>query len=205
MADSLFPDRAIRRTQPPPSSQRTPPVGSSATTLNDTNALQSLLDSANAEAATRPGAGTSVNEPYHLHVYAHKHNTHVTFTDPSRSSILSTSCGNIGLRKAQRGSFEAAYNLATYTMRKMAQIQWRLGGKKMTMNPLRTLKDVGNRDSGGVGIEVVMRGYGPGREAFQKALLGQEGQMVKPFVVRVTDGTRLKFGGARSPAVRRLG
>ena len=75
----------------------------------------------------------------------------------------------------------------------------------MTMNPLRTLKDVGNRDSGGVGIEVVMRGYGPGREAFQKALLGQEGQMVKPFVVRVTDGTRLKFGGARSPAVRRLG
>ena len=75
----------------------------------------------------------------------------------------------------------------------------------MAMNPLKSLKDIGNRDTNGVGIEVIMRVYGPGREAFQKALMGQEGQLIKPFVVKVTDSTRLKFGGTRSPEVRRLG
>ena len=75
----------------------------------------------------------------------------------------------------------------------------------MTMNPMRTLQAVGTRDGGGSGIEVVLRGYGPGREAFQKALLGQEGRDINQLVSKVTDGTRLKFGGTRSPAVRRLG
>ena len=81
--------------------------------------------------------------------------------------------------------------------------QWRVGGKKMTKNQMKTLRDIGTKDSG-VGIEVVMRGFGPGREAFQKALLGTEGLMIKPMIVRVCDATRLKFGGCRSPAVRRL-
>ena len=117
---------------------------------------------------------------------------------------MSYSCGNIGLRKAQRGTFDAAYQLATYAMRKMAMHQWRVGGKKMNLNQMKTLRDVGTKDSG-VGIEVVLRGFGPGREAFQKALLGTEGQMIKPMIVRVTDATRLKFGGTRSPQVRRLG
>lgn len=81
--------------------------------------------------------------------------------------------------------------------------QWRLGGKKMSNSPMKTLRDVGTKGTG-VGIEVVLRGFGQGREAFQKALLGTEGQMIKPMIVKVTDGTRLKFGGTRSPAVRRL-
>lgn len=53
-------------------------------------------------------------------------------------------------------------------------------------------------------IEVVLRGYGVGREAFQKAILGSEGKMIRPLIKSVTDSTRLKFGGTRSPAVRRL-
>ena len=69
---------------------------------------------------------------------------------------------------------------------------------------MKTLRDVGTRDTG-VGIEVVLRGFGPGREAFQKAILGSEGNQIKPLIVKVTDATRLKFGGCRSPAVRRLG
>lgn len=68
---------------------------------------------------------------------------------------------------------------------------------------MKTLRDVGTKDTG-VGIEVVLRGFGAGREAFQKALLGTEGSMIKPMIVRVSDATRLKFGGCRSPAVRRL-
>lgn len=86
-----------------------------------------------------------------------------------------------------------------------------MGGKKQTKNPLLTLANVRDARSemlmGGSreGIEVVLRGFGPGREAFQKALLGNDGTLIKPLVVKVTDATRLKFGGTRSPAVRRLG
>lgn len=54
-------------------------------------------------------------------------------------------------------------------------------------------------------MEVVLRGFGVGREAVTKAILGTEGRMVRPKIVRVTDATRLKFGGTRSPKPRRLG
>lgn len=166
--------------------------------------LQELAGRASNEAATRPGSKVSTDEPYHLNIYAHKHNMHITFTEPSRSVILSLSAGNIGLRKAQRSTFDAAYQLATYAMRKMAEKQWRIGGKKMTMNKMYTLRDIQSGNQG-PGIEVVIRGFGPGREAFQKALLGTEGQMIRPLIKKVTDSTRLKFGGTRSPQVRRLG
>ena len=45
---------------------------------------------------------------------------------------------------------------------------WKIGGKKANGTPI-TLNDqnVQNR-----GIELIMRGYGDGREAFQKAILG---------------------------------
>lgn len=82
----------------------------------------------------------------------------------------------------------------------MAEKQWRIGGKN-TKNEVRMLT---SEDTQTRGIEVVMRGYGVGREAFQKAILGSEGKMVKPLIKSVTDNTRLKFGGTRSPAVRRL-
>ncbi|KIV79474.1 hypothetical protein PV11_07036 [Exophiala sideris] len=169
--------------------------------------LRDIARSARDEAATRPSARVSVDEPYHLNVYAHKHNLHITFTDPSRNPIMSLSCGNIGLRKAQRASYDAAFQLAAYTFRKMAEKQWRVGGKKMTHNAMKTLADIRRPGAihGGTGIEVILRGFGPGREAFQKALLGTEGRVIKPLIGKVTDGTRLKFGGTRSPKVRRLG
>ena len=54
-------------------------------------------------------------------------------------------------------------------------------------------------------LEIIYRSYGPGREAFTKVLLGSEGRRVRGLVVRVKDGTRLKFGGTRSKKPRRLG
>ena len=53
-------------------------------------------------------------------------------------------------------------------------------------------------------LELVLRGYGAGREAVVKAILGPEGRIFKPLFVRVTDATRLKFGGTKSKNVRRL-
>ena len=148
------------------------------------------------------------DEPYHLNVYAHRHNTHITFTEPSRNPILSLSCGNLGLRNAQKSSYDASFQLAAFTFRKMAEKQWKLGGTNsksswLTMASIK--KPLFSASGSGAGIEVIFRGYGPGRESFQKAILGTEGRMIKPLISKVTDGTRLKFGGCRSPQVRRLG
>ncbi|KIV88797.1 hypothetical protein PV10_08440 [Exophiala mesophila] len=154
------------------------------------------------------GAGNaSLDEPYHIHVYAHKHNMHLTLTEPGRSPILSLSAGKLGLRNSQRATYDACYQLTTYFFRKMMEKQWRLGGKKATTNPLLTFEAIKTPRLGhkSLGIEVVFRGFGPGREAFQKCLLGTEGKFLRGLISRVTDSTRLKFGGCRSRKVRRLG
>ena len=53
-------------------------------------------------------------------------------------------------------------------------------------------------------LEVVMRGFGQGRDAALKVLMSPEGQVLREKIVRVSDSTRLKFGGTRSRAPRRL-
>jgi len=140
---------------------------------------------------TLDGFGDEINtsldqseEPYHFHIYSTKHNTHVTVTKPSRDAIISLSCGNLGFRKSNRGSYDSAYQLGAYAIDKLHQM-----GVVKTMHKL----------------EVVLRGFGPGREAVTKVLLGNEGKMLRGKIIRVSDSTRLKFGGTRSPKPRRLG
>jgi small subunit ribosomal protein S11 len=166
------------------------------------------------QASATGGTGAQsayLDEPYHITVYAIKHNTHLVFSEPSRNPILSLSCGSLGLRRAQRSTYDAAFQLCAYFFRKMAEKQWKIGGSKdpyKNKNPWQTIENITRPVRGGsygLGIEVVLRGFGPGREAFQKALLGTEGRKIKPLIGRVTDATRLKFGGTRSPQVRRLG
>ena len=122
--------------------------------------------------------------PHHLHVYATKHNTHLTLTRPDRNPIISVSTGNIGFRKAGRGTYDAAYQLGAYVM-----------GRIQEQGLLTKIER----------LELVLRGFGPGREAVTKVLLGSEGMGLRHSIVKVTDSTRLKFGGTRSPKPRRLG
>ncbi|KAF2171565.1 hypothetical protein M409DRAFT_63786 [Zasmidium cellare ATCC 36951] len=146
--------------------------------------------------------------PHRLHVYATKHNTHITFVQPAKSAaqtvssgisgtssssadqkkqidvLLSLSTGNIGFRKAGRGSYDAAYQLAAFVLK---QIQ----DKGMT-------RDIQK-------LEVVLRGFGAGREAVSKVLLGTEGRHIRGRITSVVDATRLKQGGPRSKKPRRLG
>jgi len=121
---------------------------------------------------------------YFFHVYSTKHNTHITLTTPDRNPKISVSAGNLGFRKANRGTYDAAYQLASYVL-----------GRIQEEGLLNQITE----------MEVVLRGFGIGREAVTKAILGTEGRMVRNKVVRVTDATRLKFGGTRSPKPRRLG
>lgn len=98
--------------------------------------------------------------------------------------MLSLSTGNLGFRKANRGTFDAAYQLAVYVMGRMEERGW--------------MRDIQS-------LEVVLRGFGVGREAVSKCLVGVEGQGVRGAIRRVADATRLKFGGTRSRKIRRLG
>ncbi|KAK7976696.1 beta-glucanosyltransferase [Apiospora arundinis] len=124
------------------------------------------------------------DEPFHFHIYGHKHNTHITVTKPDRNAIISISAGQIGFRKSKRGTYDAAYQLAAYVIDKLHQGNWHHEIKKM---------------------EVVLRGFGHAREAATKVLLGSEGRLLRGSITKVSDATRLKFGGTRSPKPRRLG
>ena len=126
----------------------------------------------------------SNSEPYHFHIYSHKHNTHVTVTKPNRDAIISLSCGNMGFKKSGRKHYDAAYQLGAYVIDRLHQQGWH---KKIEQ------------------LEVVLRGFGPGREAVTKVLLGNEGKLLRTKIIRVADSTRLKFGGTRSKKPRRLG
>jgi small subunit ribosomal protein S11 len=125
----------------------------------------------------------NMDEPFHFHVYAHRHNTHITVTKPDRNAIISVSSGQLGFRHAKRGTFDAAYQLAGYVFDKLHQGNWHNLITKM---------------------EVVLRGFGPGREATTKILLGSEGRLFRPKIVKVADATRLKIGGTRGRNPRRL-
>ncbi|KAK4957691.1 hypothetical protein LTR10_005658 [Elasticomyces elasticus] len=158
---------------------------------------------------------SSVGEkPHRLHVYATKHNTHLTLVQPSRPAsassaltasptagkgqagakmidvLMSYSAGNVGFRKAGRGSYDAAYQLAVFLFKQMGE------------KGLLVEKGI----KGGIqDLEIVLRGFGAGREAVTKVLLGSEGRNVRGRVRRVVDATRLKLGGPRAKKPRRLG
>lgn len=124
------------------------------------------------------------DDKHKLHVYAHKHNTHITLTKPNRDALISVSCGNIGFRKAGRGTYDAGYQLAAFVMSRIQD--------KGLLPQIKKL-------------ELVYRGFGPGREAVTKAILGSEGKNIRNLIVKLSDSTRLKFGGVRSKKPRRLG
>lgn len=148
------------------------------------------------------------DQVHRFHVYSTKHNTHITFVQPSKPAsqtassgvsgtsgsaadqkknidvLLSYSAGNIGFRKAGRGSYDAAYQLAAFVLKQIQE-------KGM-------LRDVHN-------LEVVLRGFGAGREAVSKVLLGAEGRFIRGRITSVVDATRLKQGGPRAKKPRRLG
>jgi ribosomal protein S11 len=127
--------------------------------------------------------------PHHLHVYSHRHNTHITLTKPNGESLISMSCGNVGFKKHQRGTYEAAFQLSSYILRAVQERGY--------LNP-----DTPNQI---YQLDLIFRGYGDGRMAFQTALLGVEGRFIRNRITRVFDGTRLKIGGNRAPKPRRLG
>lgn len=172
------------------SSSTMPPPSSAMANLSQSTVFQALnskskIDTSSLSDRSSPSLQPAADdlEPYHLHVYAHKHNTHITCTRPNRNPIISMSCGNIGFRKSRRGTFDSAYSLAKYVIERLSHTGW----------PPKMRK-----------LELVLRGFGQGREAVVKVLLSPEGKVLRDKIVRVADSTRIKFGGTRSKKPRRL-
>ena len=131
------------------------------------------------------------SRPHKLHIYATKHNTHVTLSDGVRNPVLSVSTGQLNFRKAHRGTYDAAFQLGAYVLARIKNMGLLDNGYTGRGGPIRQL-------------EIVFRDFGIGREALSKLLLGGEGKELKSRVIRVMDSTRLKQGGTRSPNPRRL-
>ncbi|RFU81550.1 37s ribosomal s11 [Trichoderma arundinaceum] len=148
--------------------------------LNKSNIDTSVLSGAPSQAAQKK---EDELEPFHFHVYSHKHNTHITCTKPNREPIISMSCGNIGFRKSRRGTFDSAYSLTKYVLERLIHTGW----------PMKIQR-----------LELVLRGFGQGREAAVKVLMSPEGKVLRDKIVRVADSTRIKFAGTRSEKPRRL-
>lgn len=60
------------------------------------------------------------------------------------------------------------------------------------------------RDEQAGTIELVLKGFGPGREALISALGSAPGEEIRKKVKRITDATPLKIGGVRPKKRRKL-
>lgn len=96
---------------------------------------------------------------------------------------LNFSTGQLGFKKAQRQDYEAAYQVSSKLFKTIEEKNY-----------------IGPNDK----IELVLKNFGKGREAFLAALQGKEGMLIKNNIVRILDATVLKFGGNRSKKLRRL-
>lgn len=97
--------------------------------------------------------------------------------------VISQSTGYLGFRKAQRGEYEASFQLSSHIFKSIDE-------KKL-------LSSSGK-------LEVVVKGFGKGRRAFFDALKGKEGNGIRSFITRLSDLTPIAFGGNRAPSRRRI-
>lgn len=96
---------------------------------------------------------------------------------------MSQSTGYLGFRKAQRGEYEASFQLSSSIFKAVTE------------------KKLFNKCSN---LEVVVRGFGKGRNAFFDALKGKEGNGIREHITRLSDLTPIAFGGNKAPARRRI-
>ncbi|PHH61679.1 hypothetical protein CDD81_8090 [Ophiocordyceps australis] len=149
----------------------------------DTRALENPEEAAARAAARRRNLPPDHADPYHLHVTSHKHNTHISFCNPKKQPIFVMSCGHVGFRKHRRGSFDSGYTLTKRVFERLTHDGWALRMQRLAL---------------------VFKGFGHGREAAIKCLMGPEGSAYREKITRVADATSIKFGGIRARKPRRV-
>ncbi|KAK9246018.1 hypothetical protein V1506DRAFT_536487 [Lipomyces tetrasporus] len=156
--------------------------------------LREVLRSSTPITLTQTAERRKIVQNYVLHCLFNRNNTHLTLSavyrdvanpynlpgqEPVKQMCMST--GQVGFKKAARGEVEATYRLTVQFFARMVQ-------RGLTDKP----------------VEIILRNHNRNRTTFLDVLTGREGARVRRCVTRVTDGTRLRHGGVRPPARRRL-
>ncbi|KAG8745463.1 hypothetical protein FRC10_008006 [Ceratobasidium sp. 414] len=139
---------------------------------------------------TRPLRGQGdTDQIYRLHVKSTNNNTLITLTDPQGGALKGGSAygGTVGFKGVGKSGYEAGYQCALRIFDRIAQ-----------------LKKTINNAHGELKIELCLNGmFGQGREAMYRALMTQEGELVRSLISRVTDRTAIRVGGTR-PKKKRI-
>jgi small subunit ribosomal protein S11 len=121
---------------------------------------------------------------YQLYVQSTRNNTITTFTDEKDNPVAWFSGGSCGFKKVNRASYEAGCQCAMRIFNRIME-------ERRTVGPMS--------------LEFFFKGFGQGRDALQKAMLGTDGEELRPLISRVTDRTPLKIGGTRRRRLDRDG
>ncbi|KDQ17465.1 hypothetical protein BOTBODRAFT_93374, partial [Botryobasidium botryosum FD-172 SS1] len=119
---------------------------------------------------------------FHLYIVATRNNTLVHLQSHLTGNIAWATGGSVGFRNAARSGYEAGYQTALNIFKRIEDLQ----------------KD------GPLTVQLWFKGFGQGREAFFRALMAAEGEVVRGLVTRITDYTPIKIGGTRSKKRRVL-
>jgi len=111
-------------------------------------------------------------------------------------TVLRSSSGAVGFKKGQRSSFEAA----TRASNRMFEMIEKLGQTDRKTNHGNKIMDPQPTE-----IELVLKGFGQGREAVFAALQTDAGKRVRNLIRRITDATPIKIGGTRPRKRRNIG
>lgn len=122
-------------------------------------------------------------ELYGIYCKAQRYNTIISATRPTGHIIKTVSAGALGFKGVNRRSFEAGYQCAT--------------------SAFKVLEEALERDKDAK-WQLFLNGFGPGREAIQKAVTAAEGHALKRKLARVVDKTPIKIGGTRAKKMKRL-
>ncbi|ORZ00201.1 hypothetical protein BCR43DRAFT_484837 [Syncephalastrum racemosum] len=109
-------------------------------------------------------------------INASPNNTVITLARPNGDPLATVSGGTAGFKKAHRSGYEAAHQAALQLLERKQTKNW-------------SIKN----------IDIVLKGFGPGRDAAFRALVADDWN-----VKRITDGTPIPFGGCRPKKARRL-
>ncbi|QSL66239.1 hypothetical protein MERGE_000614 [Pneumocystis wakefieldiae] len=158
--------------------------GGKGSISSNSDSESSQLSDTFREIINKPFYGDSLKNKekiYHLHAYCSINNTIVTLTNSDYNPVICVTSGMAGFKKCHRGGYEAGYQACMSLFKKMIQKEIR---------PTQ--------------LEIILRGFGKGREAIFKCVNGIDGAPFKSSVSRIIDATRINFGGVRKRKARRL-
>ena len=124
-------------------------------------------------------------ELYRVSVKATRNNTLATLSDPRGRLLVTLTGGKLGFKKSNRNSYEAGYQCAVGIL---AAVE-----AEMERSP-----------TGDLEWELMLKGFGQGREAIQTAVKTAPGERVRGLLRKVTDRTPMKVGGTRGRKPRRV-